>query len=88
MTLQEFISKYEGEGIDVDGFPKDNPYQCVDLYRAYVKEVLGFPQSPPVVGAKDIWDTYLTSHYTRLDNTPTAVPQAGDIVRMDRDWET
>lgn len=80
MTLNEFITKYDGKGIDVDGFPKDNPYQCMDVYRAYAKEVLRFPQSPPVVGAKDVWDTYLTTHYTRLDNTPEAVPQTGDII--------
>lgn len=80
MTLDEFVNKYNNKGIDVDGFPKDNPYQCVDLYRQYVKECLDFPQSPSVAGAKDIWDTYLTSYFTRYNNSPTAVPKKGDII--------
>ena len=80
MTLDEFIKKYEGKGVDVDGYPADNKYQCVDLYRQYVKEVLGYPQSPPVVGAKDIWDSYLPEYFKRIENTPTGVPEKGDIV--------
>lgn len=54
--------------------------QCVDLYRQYCKEVLAFPQSPPVRGAADIWDTYLKNCFTRYENTPTAVPQKGDVM--------
>lgn len=77
MTLNEFIAKYDGKGIDFDGH---FGAQCVDLYRQYVKEVLGFPQSPPVAGAKDIWDTYLPDYYKRVENTPYGVPEAGDIV--------
>jgi len=77
MTLDEFVEKYNGKGIDYD-----NKFstQCTDLYRQYVKEVLGFPQSPPVEGAKDIWDTYLPEYYKRIENTPYGVPEKGDIV--------
>lgn len=77
MTLDEFIDKYDGKGIDYDGSFGN---QCVDLYRQYVKEVLGYPQSPPVVGAKDIWDTYLPEYFKRIENTPTGIPEKGDIV--------
>jgi len=77
MTLDDFIKKYDGKGIDFDG---KFSTQCVDLYRQYVKEVLGFPQSPPVEGAKDIWDTYLPDYYKRIENTPYGVPEKGDIV--------
>jgi len=77
MTLDDFIKKYDGKGIDFDG---KFSTQCVDLYRQYVKEVLGFPQSPPVEGAKDIWDTYLPEYYKRIENTPYGVPEKGDIV--------
>jgi len=77
MTLDDFVKKYDGKGIDFD-----NKFstQCVDLYRQYVKEVLGFPQSPSVEGAKDIWDTYLPEYYKRIENTPYGVPEKGDIV--------
>ena len=77
MTLQQFIDKYNGKKIDYDGF---YGAQCMDLYRQYVKEVLEFPQSPGVEGAKDVWDTYLKDKYTRVSNTPDGVPEAGDIV--------
>lgn len=77
MSLDDFIQKYEGKEIDYDGA---FGAQCVDLYRAYVKEVLGYPQSPPVEGAKDIWDTYLPEYFTRIENTPEGLPEKGDIV--------
>lgn len=77
MTFDEFINKYDGKKIDYDGF---HDGQCVDLYRQYVKEVLEFPQSPPVEGAKDVWDTYLKDKYTRVANTPDGIPDKGDIV--------
>ncbi|GIW70240.1 MAG: hypothetical protein KatS3mg101_0987 [Patescibacteria group bacterium] len=77
MTFEEFIKKYDGKGIDYDNAFST---QCVDLYRQYVKEVLGFPQSPAVEGAKDIWDTYLPEYYDRVENTPYGVPEKGDIV--------
>lgn len=77
MTFDEFINKYNGKTVDFDGYYGG---QCVDLYRQYVKEVLNFPQSPAVVGAKDIWNTYLTQYFTRINNTPLGVPQKGDII--------
>lgn len=77
MTIDEFVRKYDGKGIDYDGSFGN---QCVDLYRQYVKECLMFPQSPPVPGAKDIWDTYLPDYFRRIENTPTGIPEKGDIV--------
>jgi|GEM_PF-1868431 len=77
MNFADFITKYNNKGIDFDG---KFGFQCQDLYRQYVKEVLNLPQSPAVVGAKDNWDVYLTAHYTRYTNSPTAVPKNGDIV--------
>ena len=77
MNLNEFISKYDGKGIDFDGAWGD---QCVDLFRQYVKEVLRVPQSPPVIGAKHIWDSYLPEHFSRIDNTLRGVPKKGDVV--------
>jgi hypothetical protein len=77
MSFDDFIKKYEGKGIDFD---KSYGFQCQDLYRQYVKEVLGFPQSPAVPGAKDNWDKYLPEYYQRIENTPAGVPMPGDII--------
>lgn len=77
LTLNDFIAKWLGKKLDYD-----NAFggQCMDVYRMYVKEVLGLPQSPPVEGAKNVWDTYLKDHYDRIVNTPDGVPPAGAIV--------
>lgn len=76
-TIKKFFSKYDGKKIDFDGA---YGAQCVDLYRQYCKEVFKIPQSPPVRGAADIWNTYLKEHFERIPNTPTGVPKLGDIV--------
>lgn len=81
MTLRQFINKYDGKTVDWD---QKFGGQCVDLWRQYVDEVLELPQSPPVRGAKDVWDTYLEKHFNRVENTPKGVPEKGDIVI----WET
>ena len=77
MTLQEFIAKYDGKGIDWD-----NAYgfQCMDLYRQYTKEVVGGKQSIPVAGAVNVWDNYLPEVYTRTSNKPDNAPKPGDVV--------
>lgn len=77
MTYKEFVAKWKGKGINYDNFAGA---QCMDVYRMYVKEVLGCPQSKPVTGAKDVWTTYLPEYFDRIANTPTGVPQQGDIV--------
>lgn len=76
-SLDSFVNKYTDKTIDIDGAYGG---QCVDLYRQYCKEVLAVPQSPGVIGASDIWDTYLKDHFDRIENTPTNIPQVGDIV--------
>lgn len=77
ITYQEFKTKWLGKGIDFDGSYGN---QCMDVYRQYVKEVLGYPQSPGVTGAKDVWNTYLPTYFDRIANSPTGVPKQGDIV--------
>lgn len=57
MNLSDFITKYNGQRVDVDGFPTSNPYQCMDLYRKYVDEVWGLPQTPTVQGAFQVFDS-------------------------------
>ena len=76
MTYKEFRDKWLGKPIDWDG---SYGRQCVDVYRQYCNDI-GFKQSPGVVGAKDIWNSYLKTDFDRYENTPTAVPQAGDVI--------
>jgi len=77
MTFQEFIKKWLGKGIDYDGAYGN---QCMDVYRQYVKEVLQEKQSPAVKGAKDVWNTYLPTVFTRIENKPENRPENGDVV--------
>lgn len=56
MTLTEFIIYNLGKKLD---FYKKGNFQCVDLYRFYLRDVLNVPQSPALGengGAKDIID--------------------------------
>ena len=81
MTLEQFKAKWLGKPADFDG---QYGNQCVDLYRFYVKEVLGFPQSPGVGGASEIWDSADPNYYDFIFNTPMGTPQSGDIVIWNR----
>lgn len=82
ITLSEFVIKWLGKKADWDGHYDG---QCVDLFRYYVDEVLGFPQPKGVGGAKDFWLNYdtdpnLKNYYEKITNTPTGVPTAGDVM--------
>jgi hypothetical protein len=82
MNIETFITTYLGKSVDVDG---NYGSQCVDLFRQYVKDVLGFAQPKPVVGAKDFWfgydlDDNLNDNFKKIANTPEGVPQKGDII--------
>jgi len=76
MTYQDFKKKWLGKSIDWD---KKYGNQCVDVYRQYCHE-LGFPQSPLVKGAVNIWDTYLTECFDKIPNTPKGIPNQGDVI--------
>ena len=82
LTLEEFISKWLGKKADYD-----NAYggQCVDLFRFYVKEVLGLDQPKSVGGAKEFWSNYetdpiLNSNFIKIKNTPEGLPESGDVM--------
>lgn len=80
--VQDFINRHMDTKLDTDGFPKDQPYQCVDVIRAYQTEVI----KNPLVGgnAIDYWYQYpyskvLQQYFTRIVNTWWFVPKLGDI---------
>lgn len=86
MTPNQFVDKYLGKKIDWD-----NAYsgQCVDLFRQYVNDVLKLSQPSGVQGAADFWTNYdrdliLKNNFTKIVNTPDAVPQNGDVILWNR----
>lgn len=76
MTLQDFINKYNGRGIDYDHY---YGFQCMDLAQQYVTECLG---NPTLGGpnAIDCWNNFQKDKYDKVPNTPTGVPLPGDIL--------
>ncbi len=84
MNYKQFVDKYNGRYLDQDGFPKDNPYQCVDLMRQYCKEVLGvsgYTAIPPTGTAKNIFLNFKDNKYfKKVLNGPTNIPKQGDLI--------
>lgn len=79
MTIQEFFRVYEGLWIEstsiADPGTRD---QCTDLWRVYNLRVVG---GPNVTGnAVDYWGNYPADFYDKIPNTPTGVPQLGDVI--------
>lgn len=78
MTASDFFTKYNGRGIDFDRY---YGFQCMDLYQQYNKEVVGGPRiaSPT---AEKVWTSnlYPKEFYTKIANTPSGVPQKGDVI--------
>ena len=84
MQVKEFINHYlKIGGVDYDGHYGK---QCVDLFRAYHRDVIGHKRQPKAVrGAKDFWGHYTTdnelkSNYKRIPNTPDFIPREGDVM--------
>src|SRR3990167_11105464 len=76
MTVRGFFDKWNGRGIDWDNW---YGFQCMDLYHQYDKECIG-SKNYPAPAAKDVWNKYDSNFYTRIANTPTNIPQLGDII--------
>ena len=80
MNYNEFINTYNGQSFDYDGV---SGVQCVDLIKMYLNKVFGL--TPGAWGnAKDYYENYnnnsvLKANFDRIANTPSFVPQKGDI---------
>lgn len=79
MNLQEFKNKYLGKQVEYHSYDPAAKYQCVDLANAYIKEVLNLT---PIIGthAKDFPTKYNKDEFDWIPNTPTGVPNPGDII--------
>jgi len=76
MTLQDFITQNDGKVLNFDGAYGN---QCMDLFEFYNRDVIGNPT--PVAGnAIDVQNTYPKAYYSWVANTPTNVPEPGDVV--------
>lgn len=80
MTFDEFVKKYTGKATDYDG---SAGVQCVDLAKAYLKELFGIPMFS-VGSAKNYYEKFnnysdLKSKFKRIKNTIDFVPAKGDI---------
>lgn len=81
MTLNDFVKKYNNKATDFD---KQYGPQCVDLFNQYLVDCLGILNPIgmfSVASAYQIWDLAKdNSKFERIENSPTNVPQAGDII--------
>jgi len=83
MTLNDFVSRWNGKYIDTD-----NAYggQCMDEMHQWCLEGFGIQDLSVLAApcAKDVWNTFPTikGHelFEQIPNTPTGVPQEGDIM--------
>lgn len=88
MSLDDFISKYNGRYIDFDG---KFGYQCVDLMRQYCVEVLGIDgwTLPAATYAKQIFQNFPklgTTKFRKIYNTAWNAPRKGDIIFWGTHW--
>ena len=89
MTLQKFQDKWNGKFCDFD---KNYGFQCVDIMRQYLVDVLGVSgwALPPVVYAKDLYKKFKPlngfQRFPNIWNDLNSYPKPGDIVVWDWSW--
>ena len=81
LTFDAFVNKYINRAVDYDG---SNGAQCVDLAKAYLKEVHGIPQFSVGGSAMFYYIRFeqfapLKGKFKRVKNTPDFIPLKGDV---------
>ena len=81
LTFDAFVNKYIGRAVDYDG---SAGAQCVDLAKAYLKEVHGIPQFSIGGSAMYYFERFekfsqLKGKFKRIKNTPDFIPLKGDV---------
>lgn len=83
ITFDQFITKWSGKPVDFDGV---YPNQCMDLMHQYVYDVCGITDKT-ILAASVARLVYINfkwqNYFMQLPNTPTGVPQKGDIIFWD-----
>lgn len=79
MKFNEFVNRMKNQG----GIDKDGMYgkQCMDLFNYYCVQVLGMQdgKTGATCAKKILNNSYVMQNVTRINNTPSFVPQKGDI---------
>ncbi len=87
--VDNFFNRWNGQPLDVDNFPAEQPYQCVDLFHKFNSEILGvgYIAANPVGGALDYFNNFdglgLSQWYEIIGNdmsNPDQLPQKGDFM--------
>lgn len=79
MTLTEFVELHARQYVNFN--PRTGFKQCMDLFRVYVRDVLGDDYQPGGVRiAAQVYYNYPTAYWERIPNKPTNYPQPGDVV--------
>lgn len=79
ITFDEFIQKYTGKKVEYHSYGTGALYQCVDAINFYIVEVLGL-QAIIGTNAQDFPSKASKTDYDYILNTPTGLPQKGDIM--------
>lgn len=88
LTLAQFEKKYLNQPLDIDNYPLYDKTQCMDVFRAYCRDVLGIPMYA-VPGAEYAVDVFYrhpaqTIYFKKIANTPTNMPKPGDVLFLKR----
>lgn len=77
MTLAEFVTLNTGLFVEFDTM---YGAQCMDLFRCYVRDVLGFEQSKGVANAWQVFYNYPAALWEKIPYKRGICPQPGDVV--------
>jgi len=77
MTLDQFITKYQGKFVEYHSYDPSANYQCVDLANKYIVDVIGYT---PIIGTNAQNFPKKAKDFTFISNTPDGVPSKGDLV--------
>ncbi len=85
MTIEQFLSQYNGVFVTNPNAPTDNPYQCMQLMHQYCVDVLGLDKS--VLSQDTAFDVFKNFPYVngaqlfqQFFYTANFIPEKGDIV--------
>ena len=85
MTLDDFIKKYKGKFVEYHSYGTGALNQCVDSVNQYITEVLGL-QAIIGTDAQDFPSKASKTDYDYILNTPSGIPQKGDIIIWVGTW--